>query len=75
MCLKGMSRGVVVLQRDRRGLGGDPTSLPWIPSCHHIERYSRGGLDPGSCKVGPTGRPTGPTWQGAVSYGVHMVRG
>jgi hypothetical protein len=42
-----------VLQRDRLGLGGEPTSLPQILSCRHMKRYSHGGPDPASFKVGP----------------------
>jgi hypothetical protein len=45
----------------RSGLGGEPTSLPRILSCCHMERNSYGGLDPAGCKVEPTGRPAGPT--------------
>jgi hypothetical protein len=61
-------------------LGGEPTSLPWILSCCHMERYSRGGLDLASCKVGLTdqgvGRPTallGAPGR-ASAYRVHMVK-
>jgi hypothetical protein len=53
----------VVLQRGWPGLGGEPTSLPWTLSSRHMERYSRGGLDPAGCKVG------------LASQVVHMVRG
>jgi hypothetical protein len=61
----------VVLQRawptamcGRPDHGGEPTSLPRILSCHHMERYSSGRLDPIGYKVGPADHPTRATWQG-----------
>jgi hypothetical protein len=60
----------------RPGLGGRPTSLPWILTCCQMERYSCRGLDPTGYKVGQTARP--PWWvllAGASAYGVHKVRG
>jgi hypothetical protein len=43
----------VVLQRGwPAGSWGEPTLLPQILSCRHMERYSHGGLDPAGCKVG-----------------------
>jgi hypothetical protein len=41
------------------GLGGEPTSLPRILSCHHMERYSYEGPDMAGYKVGPVGPGVG----------------
>jgi hypothetical protein len=60
----------------RPGLGGEPTSLPQILSCRHMERYSRKGLDSTGYKVGSADRP--PCWAhliGSLAYVIHMVRG
>jgi hypothetical protein len=70
-----------VLQRGRPGLGGKPTSLPQILSCHHIERYSCRGLDPAGCKVGLVGQGVGrlaallgPPSRGFSPWGPHGQR-
>jgi hypothetical protein len=38
---------------------GEPTSLPRILSCHHMERYSYEGPDLAGYKVGPVGPGVG----------------
>jgi hypothetical protein len=60
-CGKSCARGSVGEGlADRPSLRGEPTSLPHILSCHHMERYSHGGLNPAGCKVGSVGQ--GVSW-------------
>jgi hypothetical protein len=61
-CCRGAGRPLCVA--GQLGHGGEQISLPRILSCLHMERYSRGGLDSTGYKVGSTGRPARPTWQG-----------
>jgi hypothetical protein len=78
-CCKGVDQPpCVVSQPD---LGGEPTSLPQILSCHHMERYSRGGVDPANCKVGPIDQEVGqpvallsPPGRGFGVWGPHGQR-
>jgi hypothetical protein len=58
-CCRGVSWSPHVAGRP--GLGCEPTSLPRIPSCCHMERCSSGGLDPAGCKVGLTDQGVGRT--------------
>jgi hypothetical protein len=57
----------VVLQRGQpattcgrpTGFWGEPTTLPRILSCRHMEIYSHGGLAPAGYKVGPASQGVG----------------
>jgi hypothetical protein len=78
-CCRGADRPPRVA--GRLGIRGEPTSLPWILSCRHMERYSRERLDPSGYKVGPTsqvvGRPAvllGPPGRGFDLRGPHGLR-
>jgi hypothetical protein len=59
-CGKNWARGIAADGlAGRPGLGGEPTTFPWILSYRHMKMYSHRGLDPVGYKVGPASQGVG----------------